>query len=82
MTKYGESTKLRVKGKSSAQCIYHWLTTPHINPRLSKEPWSDAEDNLLMSLFEKLGSRWKKFEMRLKGRSNKQIQIRKIIPVQ
>ncbi|CAD8096348.1 unnamed protein product [Paramecium sonneborni] len=74
--------------RSSKQCRERWLN--HLNPKISKQPWTDDEDILLLNLVKDQGRRWaeiskimdgKRSENNLKNRFNSLIKREKDLPV-
>jgi hypothetical protein len=48
----------------------------HLNPCLSKEPWTAQEDHQLFELVEKFGPRWSKLARKIKIRNEHQVKNR------
>ncbi|CAD8095910.1 unnamed protein product [Paramecium sonneborni] len=74
--------------RSSKQCRERWLN--HLNPKISKQPWTDDEDILLLNHVKDQGRRWaeiskimdgKRSENNLKNRFNSLIKREKDLPV-
>ncbi|CAK59052.1 unnamed protein product (macronuclear) [Paramecium tetraurelia] len=74
--------------RSSKQCRERWLN--HLNPKISKQPWTDEEDILLLNHVKDQGRRWaeiskimdgKRSENNLKNRFNSLIKREKDLPV-
>ena len=62
-------------GRSQWQCRQRW--TRGIDPSISKEKWSESEDNDLLEAVKALGAKqWKKVAMRLPNRSDVQCRYR------
>ena len=59
------------KGK---QCRERWLNK--LNPILTKEKWSEAEDRLILEKQSELGNRWKEISILLQGRTENQVKNR------
>lgn len=60
--------------RQGRQCRERWFN--HINPELNKGQWSDAEDDLLMSLQGQLGNKWSEISKELKGRTENAVKNR------
>ncbi|CAD8147770.1 unnamed protein product [Paramecium pentaurelia] len=73
--------------RSSKQCRERWLN--HLNPKISKEPWTDDEDIKLLQTVKEIGRRWseiskimdgRRSENNLKNRFNSLIKREKDLP--
>ncbi|CAD8191933.1 unnamed protein product [Paramecium pentaurelia] len=73
--------------RSSKQCRERWLN--HLNPKISKEPWTDDEDIQLLTIVKEMGRRWaeiskvmdgKRSENNLKNRFNSLLKKEKDLP--
>ncbi|CAD8096872.1 unnamed protein product [Paramecium sonneborni] len=73
--------------RSSKQCRERWLN--HLNPKISKEPWTDEEDIKLLQTVKEIGRRWaeiskimegRRSENNLKNRFNSLIKREKDLP--
>ncbi|CAD8147135.1 unnamed protein product [Paramecium octaurelia] len=73
--------------RSSKQCRERWLN--HLNPKISKEPWTDDEDIKLLQTVKEIGRRWseiskimdgRRSENNLKNRFNSLIKREKELP--
>ncbi|CAD8091519.1 unnamed protein product [Paramecium primaurelia] len=73
--------------RSSKQCRERWLN--HLNPKISKEPWTDEEDIQLLTIVKEVGRRWaeiskvmdgKRSENNLKNRFNSLLKKEKDQP--
>ncbi|KAL3499389.1 hypothetical protein ACH5RR_038482 [Cinchona calisaya] len=62
-------------GRTDVQCLHRWQKV--LNPDLVKGPWTKEEDDLIIHLVEKLGSkRWSAIAKFLPGRIGKQCRER------
>lgn len=60
--------------RNSIQCRERWHNA--LDPRLCHGPWTQEEDDLLISLHDKSGKTWKNFTLALTGRSAQGIRRR------
>ncbi|RMZ56882.1 hypothetical protein APUTEX25_002971, partial [Auxenochlorella protothecoides] len=56
--------------KTGQQCAQRWRH--RVNPNISKEKWTEAEDNQLTSLVRQYGSCWAEISRNLPGRTDQQ----------
>ena len=64
-----------LKGKTEVQCLHRW--TKVLNPSLTKGPWTEAEDRLVVELVENHGAKqWSLIAQNLPGRIGKQCRER------
>jgi hypothetical protein len=64
-----------LKGKTEVQCLHRW--TKVLNPSLTKGPWTEEEDRLVVELVEKHGAKkWSLIAQNLPGRIGKQCRER------
>lgn len=61
-------------GRTAKQCRDRWFH--HLDPSISKDPFTAEEDKTILSLFEMYGSKWSKMAELLPGRSDVSIKIR------
>jgi myb proto-oncogene protein len=61
-------------GRVGKQCRERWLN--HLNPDLSREPWTPEEDYLLMQLHEKHGNHWSRIASMMPSRAHNAIKNR------
>ena len=61
-----------MNGRNAKQCRERWVN--HLDPDISKEPWSKAEEDALIAAHEKMGSKWSEMTKLLKGRTNNAIK--------
>lgn len=60
--------------RTARQCRERW--TNYVNPVLSREPWTQEEDLLLIQKHAEVGNRWKIIEKYFPGRSKNNIKQR------
>ena len=61
-------------GRIGKQCRERWLN--HLNPDLSRGPWTPQEDYQLMILHEQFGNSWSKIAARMPTRADNMIKNR------
>jgi hypothetical protein len=61
-------------GRIGKQCRERWRN--HLDPGVNREPWTEQEDNILIDMYEKMGSKWVKIADHLPGRSDNAIKNR------
>jgi hypothetical protein len=66
-TNWNEITE-QLPGRSARQCRERW--TSYLAPDVVKEPWSEAENKLLLDKIREVGHQWKTFEAYFPGRTN------------
>jgi len=59
-------------GRIGKQCRERWHN--HLNPAVRKDKWSDEEDALIISLVEKLGTKWATIAKHMPGRTDNSIK--------
>jgi hypothetical protein len=64
-----------VKSRNARQCRERW--TNYLDPRVAvREPWTDADDVLLLEKFEELGPKWIALTEYFPGRSTNTVKNR------
>jgi hypothetical protein len=63
-----------VPTRNDVQCREKW--TNSLDPELNHDPWTEEEDELLKSLIDKHGQKWKVVAPLLKDRTQKQAKLR------
>ena len=57
-----------VPGRSAKQCRERWRHT--LDPSITRGPWSTSENEILLSQYEQLGSKWAEIAAVLPGRTD------------
>jgi hypothetical protein len=72
VAQYGDSKwnqiSRRLSGRSSRQCKERWFS--YLAPHVVHSPWTEEDDQLLLSKIDEVGHNWKLLEMLFPGRSN------------
>eukprot|EP01031_Cornospumella_fuschlensis_P043726 gene43726-53474_t len=58
----------RLGSRTGKQCRERYLN--HLNPDIKRTAWTDEEDNLIMTLHQKLGNHWCQYTDSLRGRTD------------
>jgi hypothetical protein len=61
-------------GRIGKQCRERWRN--HLDPEVNREAWTEAEDEILIDLHERIGNQWVKITESLPGRSDNAIKNR------
>ena len=63
-----------IPGRNAKQCRERWRA--FLSPGMVNGPWTKAEDNLLVALYQQFGPKWSKFTKHFPGRSDYNIKNR------
>lgn len=61
-----------LEGRIGKQCRERWHN--HLNPDVRKDKWSDEEDELIMMLVDKMGTKWATIAKHMPGRTDNAIK--------
>eukprot|EP00737_Agarophyton_chilense_P004759 gb/GEZJ01006296.1/.p1 GENE.gb/GEZJ01006296.1/~~gb/GEZJ01006296.1/.p1 ORF type:complete len:364 (+),score=44.05 gb/GEZJ01006296.1/:130-1221(+) len=68
------SIAAQIPGRSGKQVRERWLN--HLSPNVTKRPWSNEEDEIIMENHRKLGNCWSRIAKLLEGRSDNSVKNR------
>jgi hypothetical protein len=69
-----DAISARMPGRSPRQCRERWVG--YLSPAIRVEPWTEAEDELLLSEISKFGHRWTTIAEHFNGRSGNDVKNR------
>jgi hypothetical protein len=69
-----DEVALRMDGRSPRQCRERWIG--YLSPAIRTEPWTEAEDRLLLSEMSRLGHKWTIIAQHFNGRSGSDVKNR------
>lgn len=64
----------QIPGRSGKQVRERWLN--HLSPHVTKRPWSEEEDRLILDSHRQIGNSWSRIARLLQGRSDNSVKNR------
>jgi hypothetical protein len=64
----------QIPGRNGRQCRERWNNS--LNPIISKQPWSDDEDAMLLQRYDQFGTRWHVIATYFNGRTKNEVRNR------
>jgi hypothetical protein len=65
---------LQMNGRTARQCRERWIG--YLSPAIRAEPWTEAEDQLLVTEMSRLGHKWTLIARHFNGRSGSDVKNR------
>ena len=65
----------KVPGRTPKQCRERWKH--HLDPKIKKSEWTEAEDRIILAQHATLGNKWSKIAKMLQGRTANAVKIRR-----
>ena len=63
-----------VDGRTGKQCRERWHN--HLNPKINFDPWTESEDDMIMYMYQMIGSKWSTISKKMEGRTDNAIKNR------
>mmetsp|Transcript_21700 Transcript_21700/g.47273 ORF Transcript_21700/g.47273 Transcript_21700/m.47273 type:complete len:451 (-) Transcript_21700:3390-4742(-) len=64
----------KISGRTAKQCRERWCL--NLDPSINRAPWTPEEDTLLLSLQNKMGSKWAEIKLQFFGRTENSVKTR------
>jgi hypothetical protein len=64
----------QIPGRNARQCRDRWNN--YLNPIISKQPWSDNEDDMLLKRYDQFGTHWHMIATYFVGRTTNEVRNR------